>query len=504
MEIPGIGKERRKRTNGSPDLSALVYGKVPPQARDLEEAILGAIMLERDAFVTASQFVFADAFYVDSHQRMFAAMLSLYDKGTPIDILTVVEALRKADELDIVGGPYSIVKLTNGVTSSANIEDHCKIVLEKYMKREAIRIGGAFIEDAYEDSTDPFKLYEVADNAIINTQERVLKGETVDMSSFAMKVAEQHSSVKATGVLGIPTHIRALDSTICGLVEPDLIIIAARPGQGKTAFALSITYNTSVEQDIPCAWFSLEMDGIQLTRRLASIDSQVPHELIRTGRTTPFEEKAFYSSLEKLSNSKIYIEDKGSTNIRTIRTKAYILKRKYGIRYIVVDYLQLMEGIETKGKSREQIISEISRGLKMLAKELGIPVIALSQLSREVEKRPNKMPQLSDLRDSGAIEQDADVVIFLMRPEYYDFKEDIEIAGTTYPARGLCVGLIEKNRHGSTKNIPMSFHGPTMNITTHIDDRLFTPVEVVQTQVNNYRPPYKDDSDLPEDTTSLF
>jgi len=451
-------------------VSDLVYGHIPPQKLELEKAILGAIMLERDAFVTASQYLFSEAFYVDAHQRIYESMQALYDKGNPIDLLTVVDSLRAAGNLELVGGPYAITVLTNNVTSSAHLDIHCKLVLEAFMKREAIRIGGEFIQDAYEDESDAFDLYNKTDNEIINTQERVLKGESVDITNYAMKVADQHAAVKMTGVLGLPTKIKSIDKAMCGMVEPDLIIVAARPGQGKTAFALSIVKNVSIDGDEACGIFSLEMDGVQLVRRLASMDSGVPHYKIRNGTTNEHEEILIHNSLEKISNKKIYIEDKPSMNIRDIRTRGFILKRKYNIRYIIVDYLQLMSALDGKGKTREQVISDISRGLKILAKELHIPVIALSQLSRAVESRPDKMPQLADLRESGAIEQDADEVIFLMRPEYYKFTESVSIGGKEYPVTGLIIGLIEKNRHGSTKNVAMAFNGELMRISTHPND----------------------------------
>jgi replicative DNA helicase len=257
------------------------------------------------------------------------------------------------------------------------------------------------------------------------------------------------------------------DRASYGIVSQVLILFAASPGGGKTALSLSIIYNTSVLGKIPCAMFSLEMDGVQLVRRLTSIDTGIPHEKIRNGHTTNNEELMLAESVEKIVNSSIYIEDKTSMNIRDIRTKASILKKKYDIGYIVVDYIQLMSGIDAKGKNREQVVSDISRGLKCIAKELEIPVIALSQLSRAVESRPDKMPQLSDLRESGAIEQDADSVLFLMRPEYYSMTEPILMKDKEYPVQGLAICSIAKNRHGSTKNIPMEFVGNTMKFKTH-------------------------------------
>lgn len=475
-----------KRRKQPLDVSTLIYGKVSPQAKELEEAILGALMLERDCVAIGIMRLFPEMFYVDAHQRIFKAIQNLYDKSLPIDLLTVIEQLKRNEELEVVGGSYYITKLTNHVVSGANIESHISVIAEMYLKREMIRISGDTITDAYDDSTDAFDVVGSADEQIQKIQERVLTGMSRDTAYFGMKVLEQHAHVKETGVLGESTGLYELDKAICGLVPPDLIIIAARPSQGKTACALSITYNTSVKHNIPCAWFSLEMDGTQLVRRLASIDSRISHENIRTGRTTPEEDKILGSSIDRIAGSKIYIEDKTSMNVRDIRTKASLLKKKHGIKYIVVDYIQLMTGTETKGKNREQVVSEISRALKVIAKELEIPVIALSQLSREVEKRPDKMPQLSDLRESGAIEQDADTVIFLMRPEYYKMTEPVTIGGKEYSVNNLCVAGIEKNRHGKPRTIALHFLGHLMQFTDVPSDNTFY-------QPNNYSEP-KDDT----------
>lgn len=453
----------------------IIYGKVPPQAIDLEKAILGAIMMDSSCLPTVTNMLFEDAFYRNEHQLIFKAIMNLYDAMQNIDVLTVVEKLRKSEVLEIVGGHYYVTTLIREVVSTANVEAHCSIVLQKFLGRKLIEISLDSLNNAYEDSTDIFELYDAADNKLLNTQERVLSGSLQDMNYYSKNVYEQYETVKTTGVLGIQTGIQPFDKTFSGLVSPDLFIIAARPGAGKTSLALSITHSTSIQRNIPCAWFSLEMDGVQLTRRLASIDSGISHEVIRQGRIDSSLEIKFFNSLDKIKKSPIFIEDKTNMNVRSIRTRANILKRKYDIQYIVVDYLQLMDGIEIKNKNRETIISEISRGLKGLAKELKIPVIALSQLSREVEKRTDKMPQLSDLRESGAIEQDADCVLFLMRPEYYGFAEAVEINGKEYAPAGLCIGKGAKNRHGSTQNFAMQFTGSTMHFATHPQDEGFVP-----------------------------
>lgn len=469
----------KRRTN---DLN-IVYGKIPPQSVDVETVVLGGLMVDSNCVVVAMTRLFPDIFYLNSHQLIFKAILSIYDRGIPIDIISVIEQLRKAEDLESAGGAHYVTKLTNSVVSGANIEGHIVLLSEHYMKREMIVIGGTAVQDAYDESTDAFDLIGTADEAIQKMQERVLTGLSRDITYFGMKVIEQHAHVKETGVLGDSTGLLELDKAICGLVPPDLIVLAARPGQGKTACALSITYNTSVKGKIPCAWFSLEMDGTQLVRRLVSIDSKISHERIRTGKTSEYEDVIIHNSVERISNSKIYIEDKTAMNVRDIRTKASLLKKKHGIKYIVVDYIQLMQGTEAKGKNREQVVSEISRSLKIIAKELEIPVIALSQLSREVEKREDKMPQLSDLRESGAIEQDADTVIFLMRPEYYKMLEPVTIGGKEYETHELCIVAIEKNRHGKPKTIALNFTGEIMFFSDVNTENRFAP------PVNNYYEP---------------
>jgi len=458
------------------NLSTMIYGKVPPQARDIEEVILGGLMIDVNSVFVGMSRLFPEMFYVDAHQKIFKAIQKLYDGNKKIDILTVVEQLKVQEELEVAGGLFGVTKLTNSVVSGANIESHISIIAEMYLKRESIRLSGELITDAYDDSTDAFDLINAADAGFQKIQEQVLVGMTKDISYFGLKVLEQHSNTKSTGTLGIKTRIKAIDGVISGLVEPDLIILAARPSQGKTALALSITYNTSVVDNIPCAWFSLEMDGVQLARRLASIDTGIDHEKIRKGYTTKEEELRLNESIEKISNCPIFIQDNAAVNIREIRTKANLLKRKHKIKYIVVDYIQLMNGIDTKGKNREQVVSDISRGLKILAKELEMPVIALSQLSRKVEERPDKMPQLSDLRESGAIEQDADEVIFLMRPEFYHMTEDIKIGDKEYSTSGLCILSTAKNRHGMTKNTALAFKGKCMHFTDHYldSDRVYS------------------------------
>jgi len=457
-----VTEKRNGKTN-----QTLLLGMVPPQNLDIEEAVLGVCMLEAHAFATTNQYLWAAVFYKDAHQKVYNAYCKLFDNSKPIDMLTVVQQLTENGELESVGGAWYVTRLTNNVTSSAHLEDWCKLLLELFMKREGIRLSGDLIQDCYSDETDAFDIFNKADNEIINLQEKVLRGQIADIGYYVKRVYEQYEVVKATGVLGLKTMIEPIDRVMCGLVAPDLIIIAARPGSGKTALAMSITKNLSFDQNVPCAWFSLEMDGVQLVRRMASMITGIDHTSIRNGHIYSNLEVEFYKTLDEISQKPIFIEDKGSINIRELRSRAIILKRKHAIKYIIVEYIQLMSGIDVKNKNRNDIVGEISRGLKQLAKELEVPVIGLAQLSRAVEARSDKIPQLSDLRESGSIEQDADSVLFLMRPEQYGLMNEYNIEGSEYSSRNLCLGIIGKNRHGETKNIAMKWNGATMTVSSH-------------------------------------
>lgn len=438
------------------------YGKIPPQVLEVEEVVIGAMLIESSVLISCTARLHPEMFYAEDNRIIYEAILQLYDKNESVDLMTVVEQLKKNGNLKKSGGAYSVSKKTNSVVSSANIENHILLICEKFLARETIRVCSETLVKSYDETDDVWETVSTLDNNIQKIQEKVITGTVKDVSYYGKKVLDQHSNTKLTGVLGIPTDIDAMDKGICGMVEPDLIIIAARPGQGKTALALSITYNVTIQRKVPGAWFSLEMDGTQLVRRLASIDTGINHSYIREGKTTNDQDKMLGESIDKISECPLFINDDAGTNVRDIRTRATLLKRKHDIKYIIVDYLQLMTGVDAKGKSREQIVSDISRSLKVIAKELQLPIIALSQLSREVEKRPDKMPQLSDLRESGAIEQDADNVIFLMRPEFYGMTEDVEISKNLYSVKGLSIANFAKTRHGPTQIAALNFNGPTM------------------------------------------
>ena len=431
MDLTNLNKDRKtRRKSGSLDLGTMMYGKVPPQAKDLEEAVLGAIMLEKSAFDTVIEILKPECFYVESNQRIYRAMQGLQQKNLPIDLLTVVEELKFREELDLVGGPYYVSKLTNAVVSSANIEAHSRIILQKFIQRELIRISGEIISDAYEDSTDVFELLDESESKLFEITNNHLRKDYAAISDVLVKTIQRIEDLRTRQdeISGVPTGFNLLDRITYGWQPTDLIILAARPSVGKTAFALNLARNAALHPTKPTAvgFFSLEMSAGQLVQRILSAESEIWLEKIARGRLEEHEMKQLYKKgIERLASAPIHIDDTAALNIFELRAKCRRLKNKHNVGLIIIDYLQLMSGTsENRNSNREQEISRISRDLKGLAKELHVPIIALSQLSREVEKRGakegQKIPQLSDLRESGAIEQDADMVMFLYRPEYYD------------------------------------------------------------------------------------
>lgn len=440
----------------------MIEGKVPINNRQAEESVLGAMLVDANCLPIILAKLFPEVFYHPFHELIYRAIVKLYDSNSAIDLTTVVHELNTTGNLEKIGGPVVVVKLTNAVITAGNIEDHLMILLETYLKRKTAEIGRDLEQDGYNTQTDPFDGLNRAANAIQTASETVLKGSQRTMEYFVTKVIENRDRVLTSGQIGLDTGFKGLNECVSGWANPDLIIIAARPGMGKTALMISSLHHLAVVNNVPVGVFSLEMSGEQLTQRLESIDSGIHHSILRSNKLSTDERVQILHTHDRLIQAPIYIEDSPGINIRELRTRANLLKRRYGIQILMIDYLQLMSGVDEKGKSRENIISEISRGCKIIAKELDIPVIALSQLSRAVEARSDKMPQLSDLRESGSIEQDADEVIFLMRPEYYGMINEVEMGGNSYPVKDLVICKIDKNRHGATKNIPMKFMCDTM------------------------------------------
>ncbi len=459
MDLTNLNKDRKVRRKSTIDLTTMVYGKLPPQAKDLEEAVLGAIMLEKSAFDTVVEILKPECFYVEAHQRIYRSMQSLAQKSQPIDILTVVEELKRKEELELIGGPYYVTKLTNMVVSTANIDAHSRIILQKFIQRELIRISGEIISDSYEDSTDVFDLLDDAESKLFEITNNHLRKNFDPIDRILVKTIQRIEDLrhKNEDITGIPSGFASLDRVTYGWQNTDLVILAARPSVGKTAFALNLARNAALHatKPTPVGLFSLEMSAGQLVQRILAAESEILLEKIARGKLEEHEMKQLYAKgIQRLGQAPIFIDDTPALNIFELRAKCRRLKNKHNIGMIIIDYLQLMSGTnENRNGNREQEISKISRDLKGLAKELAIPIIALSQLSREVEKRKegNKMPQLSDLRESGAIEQDADMVMFLYRPEYYDITTN-EMGDSN---RGETHVRIAKHRNGSLETIKL-------------------------------------------------
>lgn len=441
-------------------------GKIPPQAVDLEEAVLGALMLEKDALTNVIDILKVESFYKEAHKVIFQAILDLFAESQPIDLLTVTTQLRKNGALEVAGGAFYITELTSKVASASNIEYHARIITEQAIKRELIKISSEIQKDAFEETTDVFELLDKMEQNLFEISEKNIRKNYSDMRSImreAIIELEQRKNQK-DGLTGVPSGFTALDRVTSGWQKSDLVIIAARPAMGKTAFVLSVLRNAAVDHNKPVAIFSLEMSAVQLVNRLISSEAELSSEKIKKGTLADHEWAQLVHKTAKLSKAPLFVDDTPALSILELRAKCRKLKAQHDIQMVVIDYLQLMSG-DTKGGgggNREQEIASISRALKKIAKELSIPVIALSQLSRAVETRGgDKRPQLSDLRESGAIEQDADMVMFLYRPEYYGITED-EGGGST---AGVGEVIIAKHRNGSLENVKLRFIGQYTKFT---------------------------------------
>lgn len=450
----GSFRSGRQRTE---DLSNFVFGKVPPQSIPLEEAVLGAIMLDKEALPQVLDILQPESFYLDAHQLIYRAMQSLFERSKPIDLLTVMEQLKQQGDLEGAGGAAYLAELTNKVASAANIEYHARILSQKHIQRELIRVSTKTIKDAFEDTTDVFELLDESEQSLFAIAQKNMGRRIDSMSTLANQVLKQLEELKDNkeGLTGVPTGFTEFDRLTSGLQRSDLFIVAARPGMGKTAWTLSLARNTAVIFKKAVAIFSLEMSSLQLAQRVVSIDAEIQGQKMRNGKLEPHEMVQVVSAIERVADAPIFIDDTPGINIFELRAKCRRLKLQHDIQLVIIDYLQLMSGGGDNQKgNREQEVSAISRALKGMAKELHVPVIALSQLSRAVEVRGgNKRPQLSDLRESGSIEQDADMVAFIYRPEYYQILEDEEGQST----KGVAEFIVAKNRHGAIKTVRLRF-----------------------------------------------
>ncbi|QXP52019.1 MULTISPECIES: replicative DNA helicase [unclassified Cellulophaga] len=443
------------------NLISLERGKIPPQAVDLEEVVIGAMMIDKKGIDEVIDILHPDVFYKEAHKSIYEAIFKLFETSEPVDLLTVSSQLKKDGKLESVGGDFYLIKLTQKVASSAHIEFHARIILQKYIQRSLIKISNEIIQEAYDESTDVFDLLDTAESRLYDVTQGNLKRSAETAQNLVIQAKKRIEEIaNKEGLSGVPSGFDKVDKLTSGWQPSDLIIIAARPGMGKTALTLSMARNMAVNSNIPVAFFSLEMSSVQLITRLISSETGLSSEKLRTGKLEKHEWEQLNVKVKTLEKAPLFIDDTPSLSIFDLRAKARRLASQHGIRMIMIDYLQLMTagGSQKGGGNREQEISTISRNLKALAKELSVPVIALSQLSRAVETRGGtKRPLLSDLRESGAIEQDADIVSFIYRPEYYKIDEwdDDERS----PTAGQGEFIVAKHRNGGLENIRLKFIG---------------------------------------------
>lgn len=459
-------------TKATSPVISLERGKIPPQAVNLEEVVLGAMLIDKKGVDEAIDILHPDAFYSKKHQVIYEAIHQLFESGEPVDLLTVANRLRQNQKLEVAGGEFYLVQLTQKVSSSAHIEFHARIVLQKYIQRSLIKISNEIINDSYDETIDVFDLLDTAESKLYDVSQGNLQSSVQTAQNLVIQAKRNIEEIaNREGLSGVPSGFTKLDKLTSGWQPSDLIIIAARPGMGKTALTLSMARNMAIDHNVPVAFFSLEMSSVQLITRLISSETGLSSETLRTGNLEKHEWEQLNVKVKDLEAAPLYIDDTPSLSIFDLRAKARRLASQYGIKVIMVDYLQLMTaGGNHKGGNREQEISTISRNLKALAKELNVPVIALSQLSRAVETRTgSKRPILSDLRESGAIEQDADIVSFIYRPEYYKIDEwDDEERS---PTEGQAEFIVAKHRNGGLDELRLKFvgkYGRFENLEDHV------------------------------------
>lgn len=454
--------EKQKRTRNVKVVEKTVIapdmGKLPPQARELEEAVLGALMLEKDAYSIISDILKPESFYDPIHQLIYGAIQGLAMQQKPVDVLTVVEELKSRGELESAGGAIYVAELSEKVASAAHIEYHSRIIAQKYLARELISFSSDVTHQAFDETIDVDDLMQETEGRLFEISQRNVKKDVIQINPIIKEAMLniQVASNRKDGMSGLATGFKKLDELTSGWQNSDLIIIAARPAMGKTALVLSMAKNMALDYSTPVAIFSLEMSNVQLVNRLIVNVCQIKGESIKSGRLSTDEWERLDKHHKLLYNAPLYVDDTPSLSVFELRTKARRLVREHGIKIIIIDYLQLMNASGMSFGSREQEVSMISRSLKGLAKELNIPIIALSQLNRGVENRQGvegKRPQLADLRESGAIEQDADIVCFIHRPEYYRITED-ERGNSLI---GVAEIIVAKHRNGPTGIANMRF-----------------------------------------------
>lgn len=501
MAIQNKPASRNTSRSRKPVTEGPEIGRIQPQARELEEAVLGALMLEKDAYTQISDILTKpEAFYDKSHELIFTAIRNLAINQRPIDILTVVEELRRSGDLETIGGAAYIAQLSQKVVSSAHIEYHARIIAQKHLSRQLITFASDVANKAFDETNDVDELMQDAEAKLFGISNAFIKKEAQHVNPIvdeALRIIEA-AGKRADGYSGLQTGFHELDKITSGWQNSDLIIIAARPAMGKTAFVLSMAKNMAVHYDTPVALFSLEMANVQLVNRLIVNVTEISGEKLKNGRLEKHEHYQLLQRVETLRNAPIYIDDTPGLSVFELRTKARRLVREHGVKCIIIDYLQLMNANGMNPGNREQEVSIISRSLKGLAKELNIPIIALSQLNRGVENRTQskdnpdaKRPQLSDMRESGAIEQDADIVCMIHRPEYYKIMTDAHGNDTT----GKAEIIIAKHRNGATGDVVLRFKNEFARFQNLDDDHVLP--DVIPSKANGNAAPIKRDEEYP-------
>ncbi|MGL5958217.1 MAG: replicative DNA helicase [Phocaeicola sp.] len=452
------------------------YGHLQPQVPEFEEAVIGALMIEKDAYSLVSEILRPESFYDRKHQLIYQAITSLSLRQKPVDILTVTEQLRSTGDIDDVGGPFYITQLSGKVVSSAHIEYHARIIAQKHLARELITFTSNIQTKAFDQTQDVDDLMQEAEGKLFEISQQNLKKDYTQINPIIQEAYEmlQKAAARTDGLSGLESGFQGLDKMTSGWQNSDLVIIAARPAMGKTAFVLSMAKNMAVNAKIPVAVFSLEMANVQLVNRMIVNVCEIPGEKIKSGQLAPYEWGQLDYKIKELYDAPLYVDDTPSLSVFELRTKARRLVREHGVKILIIDYLQLMNASGMSFGSRQEEVSTISRSLKGLAKELNIPIIALSQLNRGVENREGiegKRPQLSDLRESGAIEQDADMVCFIHRPEYYKIFQDDK----GNDLRGMAEIIIAKHRNGAVGDVLLRFRGEYARFQNP-DDEMIVPL----------------------------
>lgn len=449
------------------------YGHLQPQALDVEKVVLGALMIDKDAYAVVCEILYPESFYEPRNQMIYSAIRDLSMAEKPVDVLTVTDQLAKDGNLENVGGPVYISELSSRVASSANIEYHARIIAQKFLARQLISFASVIETKAFDDTTDIDDLMQEAEGSLFELSQRNMKKDYTQIDPVIKNAVEviQKAAANKDGLTGVPTGYQKLDDITSGWQASDLVIIAGRPAMGKTSFALSMAKNIAADYKVPMAFFSLEMSNVQLVNRLISNCCEIQGSKILNGQLQPDEWERLDKRMNGLLGAPLYVDDTPGLSVFELRTKARRLVREHGVKIIMIDYLQLMNANGMRFSSRQEEVSTISRSLKGLAKELDIPILALSQLNRGVESREGlegKRPQLSDLRESGAIEQDADMVLFVHRPEYYHIYQD----DNGRDLHGMAQIIIAKHRKGATGDVLLTFRGEFTRFENPEDTRL--------------------------------